>query len=290
MKTRLAVALLAVGLVLGGYFWATRKPEPSYHGRSWSQWLDVLTSPIAEGHPSRNAAERAFQAMGKPVAPFPLETFLREPGIWRSYRWAYDRLPYWIVQRLPRPYSLLERKASAGLALTYLGTNAVEVLPSIMAATNERVLNVSASILGACAPGTPFESNAVEHLVRLSQDAMGSRRAMAFRAMPRFANPLDRFIAPLVSGLTVLDGSNDYATLTLEEIGRRAVPSLIEAAGTERGKRRPALSVLEKIDPEAAAQVKAAQLSSEQNPRTGDRQTPGQRTCTPRLLAAGYAP
>jgi HEAT repeat protein len=144
------VLLLAFGLVVGIAVWSfKREREPSYQGKSLSEWcenIDVfhdVTSP---------ATENAIRTMGTNSIPFLLKWIRYEPPSWlEKADSTLERLtPDSVYNSMMRPF---RQSFYAAKAFELLGTNATAAIPELtrlMHATN----NVHSSSLAAIAMGS----------------------------------------------------------------------------------------------------------------------------------------
>src|SRR5262245_16018087 len=91
MKPKWFLWVLAFCLLLGLGFFAFRKREPSYQGRSLSSWLTGISGTPAE----RQASMDAIRAMGEPALPFLASWAATTPNFFETrYMHFYYRL-YW---------------------------------------------------------------------------------------------------------------------------------------------------------------------------------------------------
>lgn len=86
-------------------------------------------------------------------------------------------------------------------------------------------------------------------------------RSAACSSLGYFTNFAPKVIPVLIAGLTDSQPVRDSARNALVQIGKPAVPALIEAAKKEHGFTRPAELALEQIDPKAAEAVKSHRLT-----------------------------
>src|SRR5437016_3504256 len=82
--------------VLGSY--ALRPREPSYQGKSLSEWVDLLYTT------NHTQAMNSIGAIGPKAIPFLFEQARHEdPAVQRFYRAIWPKLPAFLRQRLPTP-------------------------------------------------------------------------------------------------------------------------------------------------------------------------------------------
>jgi hypothetical protein len=205
----------------------------------------------------------AIQSIGKPAAPYLAEVFLKDET-WMSAQYGrlYERLPWRVRQEFPSPYKFLCRHTAASFALARLGSNAVDVLPLITQRTNAPWHYSSIDILKACAPGTTFESNAVEILIDRTKPSEFNSQELAYASLGFFPNCADRTVPTLIKGLNQAQLFR-VCVESIQRLGEPAVIALAEAAKKERDGKSSALRALEKIDPEAAAKVRVERLALE---------------------------
>jgi hypothetical protein len=196
--------------------------------------------------------------MGAPVAPYLAKVYVRDEGaLRRRYEVIHRRLPPGVRRVLPDPFTFSWRRRMASVALAELGTNAVGVLPLIAQAIDSQALHDSLYVLEKCAPGTSFESNAVNLVLQRSVSPFSSQSGLAYRAMGAFTNHPALLIPALVKGLSSPVGPREDAFGSLQRFGKAAVPALTEAALKENNSTGFVMGVLESIDAESAVRVRA---------------------------------
>jgi hypothetical protein len=110
----------------------TTPPQPSYQGRSLSQWVLGHTD-LSFTQPMREAEADALQHMGTNVLPYLVEWAVQAP----KWRQPLDRLcrtfhPLTNNNLVASAYSSARRKQSlAKVAFSLLGTNAAPALPEL---------------------------------------------------------------------------------------------------------------------------------------------------------------
>lgn len=131
-----------VALVL---YLAFRSPDGPYHeGKSLTQWLKDLHAPeIAQ----REAAVLAVRAIGAPALPALIHDLERQAS-WgeQGYLWLYPRLPYRLVEYMPKWVPAHQRRAQAAYTLEKMGVIAAPASQSLAIAitdTDAAVANLS---------------------------------------------------------------------------------------------------------------------------------------------------
>jgi hypothetical protein len=146
MTKRRKVFLLLAGLALvmgaGGLLWHHfRKPiEPSYAGRSFSQWLDdyhLSFQPVEANIPTNPEPVVALRQIGTNAIPILLEWVEKRPTDWsgKFNNWA-EALPSFLartapIRRLRQNANPYLRRYNTELAFSVLGTNANSAVPAL---------------------------------------------------------------------------------------------------------------------------------------------------------------
>ncbi|PYK62566.1 MAG: hypothetical protein DME21_05925 [Verrucomicrobia bacterium] len=221
----LCVAAAIVILVVGIY--ALRPREPSYQGKSLSDWVDLLYST------NHTQAMNSIGAIGPKAIPFLLEKARHEdPAVQRLYRAIWPKLPAFLRQRLPTPKPVDPNfPGKIGNALMAVGQ---QELPRLIAALEDRDPHVRCvAVLGIQYMGAKADA-AVPELCKLLSDPDDWVRGSALVAlglMGSKAKPaVSAFIATLRFGTNGhLVGIRGTAAWALGEVGpdaQMAVPWL----------------------------------------------------------------
>ena len=221
----LCVAAAIVILVVGIY--ALRPREPSYQGKSLSDWVDLLYST------NHTQAMNSIGAIGPKAIPFLFEKARHEdPAVQRLYRAIWPKLPAFLRQRLPTPKPVDPNfPGKIGNALMAVGQ---QELPRLIAALEDRDARVRhVAVLGIQYMGAKPDA-AVPVLCKLLSDpddwvrgsALPTLGLMGSKAKPA----VSAFIATLRFGTNGhIVGIRGTAAWALGEVGpdaRMAVPWL----------------------------------------------------------------
>ena len=221
----LCVAAAIVILVVGNY--ALRPREPSYQGKSLSDWVDLLYST------NHTQAMNSIGAIGPKAIPFLFEQARHwDPALQRFYRAIWPKLPAFLRQRLPTPKPVDPNfPGKIGNALMAVGQ---QELPRLIAALEDRDARVRhVAVLGIQYMGAKPDA-AVPALCKLLSDPDDWVRGSALIAlglMGSKAKPaVPAFIATLRFGTNEhIVGIRATAAWALGEVGpdaRMAVPWL----------------------------------------------------------------
>jgi HEAT repeat protein len=123
----LAVAVVA-GVALG---LASHDQEPSYNGRSLSDWLVALTDHSPEGEPE--VAEEAIRQIGTNAIPFLVRYSGYTPSLLRlGSTAAISRLGHWLGRDWGEPWNRREARGTGAMeALGILGPAAATAIPEL---------------------------------------------------------------------------------------------------------------------------------------------------------------
>ncbi len=258
--------ILAVGVVAGGVVWTWRQPpEPSYQGKSATEWIELQ---LSEGFRFNPDVDKAFAAMGPAAEPY-VVTALRHRNSWRQsprYAKLFRSLPWFARKRLPMPPPQWNTRGDnwsvAGQALRAMGPGLDSYLPSLARDGNVQVRRAAAVLLDA-APG---DARVARRLILSAlADPDAEVRFLALGATPR----LDDSVIPLLIGfLEKARSTNTYELgalgMAAQQLGRRgiqaraAVPALTKLLGdnNEHLRLRAKLALLEiERRPEVLASV-----------------------------------
>lgn len=147
MKFRLAVVLLAV-VLLGALIAFSRPkrlpPEPSYAGRTLSQWLELNPNAIT-GNPRSREAREAILKMGTNALPCLLSWLSADPDhnpAKQVANSALNGLPEAVTPRKAREWAESDWVAvhleMAPLAFAVLGSNAAPAIPALERLASDR--------------------------------------------------------------------------------------------------------------------------------------------------------
>lgn len=155
MKTntkRLGIIALCLGgvlLVVGAKVWFNRVPDPTYNGKSLSEWFKVygtLGQPptyssvrIVNGRlvrirASPTVADPSIEAMekfGSNAVPFLIRR-LRHNRMDRYYENSFTNFPIFLQRRLPNPVQLQQNRLTALDVVTQLGSVANDASPALI--------------------------------------------------------------------------------------------------------------------------------------------------------------
>jgi len=219
----LCVAAAIVILVVGIY--ALRPREPSYQGKSLSDWVDLLYST------NHTQAMNSIGAIGPKAIPFLFEQARHwDPAVQRLYRAIWPKLP--LRQRLPTPKPVDPNfPGKIGNALMAVGQ---QELPRLIAALEDRDPHVRCvAVLGIQYMGAKPDA-AVPVLCKLLSDPDDWVRGSALIALglmgPKAKPAVPAFIATLRFGTNGhLVGTRATAAWALGQVGpdaQMAVPWL----------------------------------------------------------------
>jgi len=219
----LCVAAAIVILVVGNY--ALRPREPSYQGKSLSEWVDLLYTT------NHTQAMNSIGAIGPKAIPFLFEKARHEdPAVQRFYRAIWPKLP--LRQRLPTP-KLVDPNFPGKIGNALMAV-APQELPRLIAALEDRDPRVRhVAILAIRYMGAKPDA-AVPVLCKLLSDPDDWVRGSALVALglmgPKAKPAVPAFIATLRFGTNGhLVGIRATAAWALGEVGpdaQMAVPWL----------------------------------------------------------------
>jgi hypothetical protein len=163
MRTRRRIVLLIAGLTTLLLFLCLKEREPSYEGRSLSEWISDLPSPTApppppEVNPGERAdtikrANAAIAKMGTRAAPHLVRWIAYKPSRWKTALYGAINS---VLRRLPTDRQLedgawirAERAAVALLNLRQPGHDTLRDLAQLMDDSDSRVADRATSALRA---------------------------------------------------------------------------------------------------------------------------------------------
>jgi HEAT repeat protein len=226
-KWLIVCALSLLGMV-ASIFLATPR-QPRYQGRSLDDWLVDVSHPHYE---TQRVARAAIQAMGPEAVPFLTNALAqREALSTKIYRKNFipRRLATW-ARRFVKWQTPMMESRSAAVALQFLGPQATNAIPALIAALQDPNWAVAQSAAVALAA---VGTNAVPALgERLDQaDVEELRWALqAVAALGTNAAPLVPQLARLA--VSTNNGRPGDAAYGLARIGEPAVHSIIEMLST----------------------------------------------------------
>ncbi len=258
--------LCGVIAVVAVCFFCLRDNEPSYNGRTLSEWLVIGSPPTEPG--KRVEAQKAVLAMGTNAVPTLLE-WCSERNLSRAQRdnQFLTKLPGIIAQNT----SVLRWIRRDVIRLNYavygfqiLGTNASVALPELArrfnTSTNESFVYCTAFLIGHLGkPGLDF-------LLSVLQKKTDPHRDSVLQVI---GNAEDAEVAvPLM--LSILNDANDpLAPQAAAELGKlgvapeRVVPQLINALrSTNISMRSGAIDGLRELGTNASAAIPALQMAT----------------------------
>ena len=130
------VAAIGGAVWVGLFYWFCWHREPTYQGRSLSEWLDAETYGEDAWWPGRYATFHAVQAMGTNAVPFLLERFSRPPQAKSVFNrrvsgWMYQLKLHKLAHRYYDNYGQ-ERLIALMTAFDALRPYANEVVPMLI--------------------------------------------------------------------------------------------------------------------------------------------------------------
>src|SRR2546430_15665842 len=233
MKRGRFIVLSVAGaiVILGVGIYSLRQREPSYQGKSLSDWVDLLYST------NHTQAMNSIGGIGPKAIPFLFEKARHEdPAVQRFYRAIWPKLPAILRQRLPTPKPVdLNFPGKIGNALMAVGQ---QELPRLIAALEDRDPHVRhVAVLGIRYMGAQMGAKpdaAVPVLCELLSDPDDWVRGSALVALglmgPKAKPAVPAFIATLRFGTNGhIIGTRATAAWALGEVGpdaQMAVPWL----------------------------------------------------------------
>ena len=173
-KRRTIIALLAVVALVVGVLISSRTREPSYNGRTLSEWLEIyLTAEKATGTIRQNGrtAAEAVRAIGTNALPFLLEWIRYEQNPWqRRLGKAIDAgFAPAALDRLTFSEQRMKRSATAGKGFRILGPDARLVLPDLLRMANDTNSPLTAD--RACVAMSYLGSDVIPYVVEALTNA-----------------------------------------------------------------------------------------------------------------------
>jgi HEAT repeat protein len=204
---------LAVAVVLlagPGIYWL-RPSEPSYQGKSLSQWLAGFTLTDYFSHNTNAPSMVASHAMGVKALPFLLYTVVYEEPRWKQSlrRWTHGK-----ISLPPQPSYYYDNKLAAACAINVLGPAAGAALPTL---TNCFWRGGSNSFYAALAlAGIGHEG--AEVLMQGSTNQNLRLRSYSAEALGFVQSDTDEAVTTLVK---LLDEENlEYGSIAANSLGR----------------------------------------------------------------------
>ncbi len=133
-KRRLFLGILAVALFLALILVLSRPKEPSYNGRSLSQWVEGLGYTYFYGAPLDPEAPDAIRQIGAQAVPHLLQWIAYEPPPWRLRLAQFCRTTRGIKWAAPTMEGARQKNRAlwAGLALECVGPEGRKAIPALV--------------------------------------------------------------------------------------------------------------------------------------------------------------
>lgn len=217
--------------------WITREPQPSYNGKSLSEWLEVYrveSSDQAAGRPASNDGADAIRAIGTNALPWLLRKTSFEPPT-SSARGTIGRL----LLKLPKLshsrgsfvgwtkyYPEVSRAAEVTKAFTVLGTNANPAIPELVRRLNDTNAPTAANcaIYALASMGESATPILLAHLANTN----APYRALVVRAFswwPAIATNNQDFVWQLITCLSDSDPQvQHFSALALQVAAQHTQP------------------------------------------------------------------
>ena len=252
-----AIALAALS-VLGLLCWPDR-PEPSYHGKSVSQWFDQAL-PLSGIKQRESGCIQAFEEMGGDAIPF-LVTQIKAGPSWLelAVTWLSPRLPPRIAHLLPKPKPQVYYDSRCYFALELVRSGFAQKLMKGEPISKRSVnLAISALRIALRSPDRSIRSAAaatarffgplaaplVPELINLGRDPKTREGGSAAYALGLMGSSASNAVPMLINIATF--GSSDDRRTAVESLGMvgsaayRAVPLLTSLVLGEEELRLPA--------------------------------------------------
>jgi HEAT repeat protein len=219
---------LVLGALLAGLVWrAWLLREPSYQGKTVTEWARSVASPDAV---ARTQAAAALRALGPEATRVLIDTLgRRDSWVERTYLTNEARLPRSAKRGLVgviRPYHAATERLNATRALGLLGPQAANAVPALIAALEDPgpgVSTAAAVALGQMGPA------AVQPLTAASAGADASVRGLILFALGQIGPEAAPAVPELARQLETADALLTPLVMSaLARIGSAAVPALVE--------------------------------------------------------------
>ena len=206
-----------------------RRQEPSYQGKTLTQWLETYHRTDVFSGP---ACLAAIQAMGTNATPYfakRLTPTLSLPASWLNY--AARAVPASILDRLPNRDAAIQSRNEAIVMLGFLGTNSAAALPQLQVMFLSKDVGVRTSARNALAKMHPVSTPFLLSVLNDRKSMLRGEAAYALAGLGAAAEPIFPAVAEaLKNGGT----QTSMGCLTIyEQAGSLGLPHLADALNHE---------------------------------------------------------
>lgn len=166
MNTRWKIALAVLLAILGAWLVVRlmQTPEPSYQGKTISEWLDDRATYKPTGH------EQAIKAIGTNALPCIIRCLARnDSDFLKAFRALHDNNGPFMRKFLPRPATNLHPLDGSAL-FSLLGTNSIPHAIALLKHRSPTARQAAVNGLRALRIGTPTANEAIPALIEALED------------------------------------------------------------------------------------------------------------------------
>jgi HEAT repeats/PBS lyase HEAT-like repeat len=199
---RWKIILICLTLLVAAVLSLKHKSEPTYQGRSLDAWIDYYAAtPLMSRYDERNREFwKALHKAGTNALPYVVRSLARNDSTWyKKYCEWQLKLPKFLKKLTPPPKPLMQAM-DGELAITYLGTNSIPYVITLLKHKSPTVRQVAASVLVGFRMQTPAAKQAIPALIEALDD------------------PNPNVCSSAVSGITLMGSDASNAVPALSKI------------------------------------------------------------------------